>query len=94
MAILDSSVVSKLRNKFKNRTRKKMEVFCAGWSNTLHAGEDDGASGFEFFVVGVDLTEDGLGMFFFVEIFFFPFFHIPWSSLSWISQNTPTKSSP
>ncbi|OQV24525.1 Insulin-degrading enzyme [Hypsibius exemplaris] len=31
-----------------------------GWSNTLHAGEDDGANGFQFFVVGVDLTEEGL----------------------------------
>ncbi|XP_055333075.1 insulin-degrading enzyme-like isoform X2 [Paramacrobiotus metropolitanus] len=31
-----------------------------GWSNTLHAGEDDGANGFQFFMLGVDLTEDGL----------------------------------
>ena len=31
-----------------------------GWCNTLHAGEDDGANGFHFFMVGVDLTEEGL----------------------------------
>lgn len=31
-----------------------------GWSNTLHAGEDEGAEGFQFFMLGADLTEEGL----------------------------------
>jgi len=37
-----------------------------GWSNSLAAGSDSGAKGYESFAVSVDLTEEGLGMYFFV----------------------------
>lgn len=32
-----------------------------GWSNHLSAGASNGADGFEFFKVSVDLTQEGLG---------------------------------
>ena len=32
-----------------------------GWVNTLVGGEKHGANGFMFFIVNVDLTEEGIG---------------------------------
>ena len=32
-----------------------------GWVNTLVGGQQAGARGFMFFIVNVDLTEEGLG---------------------------------
>ena len=33
----------------------------SGWVNTLVGGEKHGANGFMFFIVNVDLTEEGIG---------------------------------
>jgi insulysin len=34
-----------------------------GWANSMSAGAGNGASGFEFFKISVDLTKEGLGEF-------------------------------
>ena len=55
-----------------------------GWSNSLAAGSDAGARGYESFIVSVDLTEEGLGMcLLFFRIYSLPleFFQITLPSL-------------
>lgn len=34
--------------------------FVSGWVNTLVGGQKEGAKGFMFFIINVDLTEEGL----------------------------------
>lgn len=36
------------------------DPFCSGWVNTLVGGQKEGARGFMFFIINVDLTEEGL----------------------------------
>ena len=36
-------------------------IYISGWVNQLVGGQKYGARGFMFFIVNVDLTEDGLG---------------------------------
>ncbi|XP_061692661.1 insulin-degrading enzyme isoform X2 [Syngnathoides biaculeatus] len=36
------------------------ELKCKGWVNTLVGGQKEGAKGFMFFIINVDLTEEGL----------------------------------
>ena len=36
-------------------------LLCAGWVNNLCGGQKNGAKGFAFFSVNVDLTEEGQG---------------------------------
>ncbi|XP_077468560.1 insulin-degrading enzyme isoform X3 [Stigmatopora argus] len=36
------------------------ELKCRGWVNTLVGGQKEGAKGFMFFIINVDLTEEGL----------------------------------
>ena len=38
-----------------------MLLMLPGWVNTLVGGQQSGARGFMFFIVNVDLTEEGLG---------------------------------
>ena len=38
-----------------------MLLILPGWVNTLVGGQQSGARGFMFFIVNVDLTEEGLG---------------------------------
>lgn len=35
-------------------------VLVPGWVNTLVGGQKEGARGFMFFIINVDLTEEGL----------------------------------
>lgn len=37
-----------------------MSSVVAGWVNTLVGGQKEGAKGFMFFIINVDLTEEGL----------------------------------
>ena len=36
-------------------------VSVPGWVNTLVGGQKEGAKGFMFFIVNVDLSEEGIG---------------------------------
>lgn len=37
-----------------------LNIILLGWVNTLVGGQKEGAKGFMFFIINVDLTEEGL----------------------------------
>ena len=48
-----------------------LAYFLSGWVNTLMGGQQQGARGFMFFIVNVDLTEEGLGNYAYINLIFY-----------------------
>lgn len=55
-----SDFYRKLKPSINARLKLLMNVILSGWVNTLVGGQKEGAKGFMFFIINVDLTEEGL----------------------------------